>query len=126
MVAELQEEGEDELRHRRRSVLRHVDDRDPVFARRTNVDVVEPGGADGDQPEIRKLLEVTGRHADLVDHENRRRARPRDERISWCPLVDREIAQTRQPIPGIVPRIQRVAVEDDNGYGALSTHETTR
>ncbi len=113
-VAQLEEQGEDVLGDRVGTVLRHVGHSDSQPGGGGDVDDVVAGREDGDEAQRFELGQGRAVEPGLVGEYDLRSARSFDDAIGRRTVVDGELAQYGETVPGIVARVEGVAVEDDD------------
>ena len=113
-VGELEKEREHGLGDVRRAVLGNIADRNPAGLRSGDVDDVVAGGKDTDQLQPRQRRDRLGGDHGLVREEDVGGTSPNDDVARGRPLVDGELPEAFERLPGEVAGIGRVAVEDND------------
>ena len=111
VVAQLQQQGEDELRHRGGPVGGDVGDDNSLPPRRVDVDHVVAGGQDADVFQVRQARQRVRGERRLVGEHGGGAASARGDLGGGRAVVDHDLAELAQGVPGEISRIQAVPVK---------------
>ncbi len=110
-MAQLQEEGEDELRHRGSPVGGDVGGDNSLTPRRVDVHHVIAGGQNADVFQVGQLRQHIGGKRRLVGEHGGGPASAPDDLGGGRAVVDDDLSKLAQGFPGEVSRIQAVSVK---------------
>ncbi len=117
--AALKHERDGELADGIAAVVRHVGDRDALFAGVIDVDDVEARGEHRDEAQIRAGVEHGAADGRLVREDDLRIADAPDNLgvVIRRAVVDRKLAQLFQLLPAQIAGVFRVSVQNNNFHG---------
>ena len=113
-LRQVEDVGEDHLRHRGGAVGRDVGHRDVPLPRRFDVDDVEPGRLHADVLQVRQLPDHFPRQLHLVGHDDLSSPGPFHRLLVEGVVVDGELAEGLQALPAEIAGIEGVSVEYHN------------
>ena len=120
VVAKLEQQSEGKLGHRCRAIGGDVGDNDALLFGGRDVDNVVTSGQYADVTGLRKLLQGSGRKWRFVGEQDLGTAGAFNDGFGRRAIVDDGLGDLMQSVPGEVPRVQRITVQ--NHRRQLVTH----